>query len=478
MDDVTARLTATPGGIISAVRTTGIYCRAGCSARPLARNVSRYTSAVAAEAAGFRPCLRCRPDRMPPTVDGDTDALVGRALLLIADGALDETSEDGLAARLGVTARHLRRLFHERVGATPVFVARSRRAHFARRLLDETDLRIVDVALTSGFSSVRQMNREMLTVFHFTPTELRSRRLASDRLVADGGIRLRVPYAGALAFEDLLAYFRSRAIPGVEAVDQHTYRRTITVCGEPGVIEVAQAADGRHLLVVAHLPTLGALIDDIARCRRLFGLDRLAAEDTPLARDPLLAPLIAARPGLRVPGAWDPFESAVRVLLGQQISVAGATTLAGRLVEALGAPVPGLDAMRLTHVFPPATRVAETSVERLRRIGLPEARARAIRDFARAYADERIHLDSAVPFLDTIEALEALPGIGPWTAHLIALRACGQPDAFPSGDLGLRRIAGRLTGSSGPLPAPAVETMAEAWRPHRALAAMHLWMAG
>lgn len=478
MDDVTARLTATPGGIISAVRTTGIYCRAGCSARPLARNVFRYTSAVAAEAAGFRPCLRCRPDRMPPTVDGDTDALVGRALLLIADGALDETSEDGLAARLGVTARHLRRLFHERVGATPVFVARSRRAHFARRLLDETDLRIVDVALTSGFSSVRQLNREMLTVFRFTPTELRSRRLASDRLVADGGIRLRVPYAGALAFEDLLAYFRSRAIPGVEAVDQHTYRRTITVCGEPGVIEVAQAADGRHLLVVAHLPTLGALIDDIARCRRLFGLDRTAAEDTPLARDPVLAPLIAARPGLRVPGAWDPFESAVRVLLGQQISVAGATTLAGRLVEALGAPVPGLDAMRLTHVFPPATRVAETSVERLRRIGLPEARARAIRDFARAYATERIHLDSAASFPATIEALEALPGIGPWTAHLIALRACGQPDAFPSGDLGLRRVAGRLTGSSDPLPAPAVEAMAEAWRPHRALAAMHLWMAG
>ncbi|TAJ20053.1 MAG: helix-turn-helix domain-containing protein, partial [Dehalococcoidia bacterium] len=340
-DDVrmTTTLTLAAMPSIQAVRTTGIYCRADCSARPHARNVTPYASSVAAEAAGYRPCLRCRPDRLPPHVEADTEALVGRALLLIADGVLDETSEDGLAARLGITARHLRRLFNERVGATPVFVARSRRAHFARRLLDETDLRMVDVALTSGFNSVRQMNREMLAVFHFTPTELRARRRAADRLVADGGIRLRVPFVGRLAFNDLLGYFRSRAIPGVEAVGDGVYRRTITVCGEPGVIEVSRAADGQHLLVVAHLPTLGAMIDDIARVRRLFGLDRPSAEETPLARDPLLAPLVQARPGLRVPGAWDPFETAVRVLLGQQVSVAGATTLAGRLVEALGTPV-------------------------------------------------------------------------------------------------------------------------------------------
>ena len=462
---------------ISAVRTTGIYCRAGCSARPLSRNVTRYATSIAAEAAGFRPCLRCRPDRLPPSVPGDTEALVGRALLLIADGALDEASEEDLAARLGVTARHLRRLFHERVGATPSFVARSRRAHFARRLLDETDLRMVDVALTAGFSTVRQMNREMQIVFRFTPTELRAKRLRADRLVADGGIRLRVPYAGALAFDDLLDYLRPRALPGVEVVDGSAYRRTITVCGEAGAIEVSQAVDGQHLLVVAHLPTIGALIDDVARCRRLFGLDRPAAEETALAGDPLLAGLIRARPGLRVPGAWDPFETSVRVLLGQQVSVAGASTLAGRLVEAFGTPVAGLGEMGLTHTFPAATQIAAASIERLRGIGLPEARAQALREFALAYAEERVRLDPAAPYEVTIESLLALPGVGPWTAQMIALRACGQPDAFASGDLGLRRRAARLRGESEPMAAEVLEAMAEQWRPHRALAAMHLWLA-
>ncbi len=460
---------------ISAVRTTGIYCRDGCSARPQPQNVTRYASTVAAEAAGYRPCLRCRPDRLPPLTDGSGDGLVGRALLLIAGGALDETSEDGLAGRLGVTARHLRRLFNEQVGATPVFVSRSRRAHFARRLLDETDLPMVDLALTSGFSTVRQMNREMRLVFRFTPTELRAKRRSADRLVADGGLRLRVPYAGPLSFEAILAYLRARAIPGVEAVEGATYRRTITSCGEVGAIEVSQTLDGHHLLVVAHLPTFGSLIEDVARVRRLFGLDRPAVEATALAKDPLLGAFVRHRPGLRVPGAWDPFETAIRILLGQQVSVAGATTLAGRLVAVLGTPVPGLASMALSHVFPPATRVAEVSIQRLRGIGLPEARARAIREFARAYADERVRLDPAAPLEATVEGLEALPGIGPWTAQMIALRACGQADAFPADDLGLRRVVGRLRDEVGAASAADVERVAEAWRPQRALAAMLLW---
>ncbi len=461
---------------ISAVRTTGIYCRDGCSARPLARNVSRYPSSVAAEAAGFRPCLRCRPDRLPPTIEGDSQALVGRALLLIADGLLDETSEEGLASRLGVTARHLRRLFHEQVGATPVFVARSRRAHFARRMLDETDLAMADVAFTSGFNSVRQMNREMLAVFRFPPSELRARRRSADRLVADGGIRLRVPYAGALAFDAMLTYLKARAIPGVEAIEGGTYRRTMTSCGLAGAIEVSQAADGQHLLVVAHLPSLGSMIDDVARCRRLFGLDRPAAEQTPLARDPLLAGSIQALPGLRVPGTWDPFETVIRILLGQQVSVAGATTLAGRLVEAFGEPVSGLSGFGLSRVFPPAVTIAEARVEQIRAVGLPDARARAIRAFAQAYAEERVHLDASRPLDETVATLEALPGIGPWTAQMIALRCCGQLDAFPSGDLGLRRAVGRLLGAPEVVAEAEVVRVAEAWRPYRALAAMHLWM--
>lgn len=462
----------------NAVRTTGIYCRDGCAGRPKAHNVSRFATAVGAEAAGFRPCLLCRPDRLPGATTSP-HGLVERALVLITDGALDEETEDALAARLGVTARHLRRLFQEHVGATPAFVARSRRAHFARRLLDETDMRVVDIAGASGFASVRQMNRVMLDVFRFTPAELRARRRQRDRLVADGGLRLRVPFEGDLAFEDLLAYLAPRAIPGVEVIDAvaSTYRRTTSTHGEPGIIEVSRA-DDRHLLVVAHMPAWNSLIDDVARIRRLFGLDTAPAEATPLAEDTLLADLVAARPGLRVPGAWDPFETAVRVFLGQQVTVTGATTLAGRLVEALGAPVAGLEALGLTHVFPSAAAIAEASVERIRSIGMPAARAQALHEFARAYLDERVRLDAAAPLEQATAALEALPGVGPWTAQMIAYRALGQRDAFAAGDLGLRRNAARLLGESAPLDAVALERLAEGWRPHRALAALHLWMAG
>ncbi|MCA9850546.1 MAG: DNA-3-methyladenine glycosylase 2 family protein [Dehalococcoidia bacterium] len=460
----------------NAVRTTGIYCRDGCAGRPRAHNVTRFATTVAAEAAGYRPCLLCRPDRLPASASSPHE-VVERALILISAGALDEETEEGLASRVGVTARHLRRLFQDHVGATPAFVARSRRAHFARRLLDETDLRMIDVAAASGFASVRQMNRVMRDVFRFTPAELRARRRQRDRLVADGGLRLRVPFDGALAFEELLAYLAPRAIPGVEVIADGAYRRTTSTHGEPGVIEVSRA-DDHHLLVVAHLPAWTTLIDDVGRVRRLFGLDAPTAEDTPLVDDALLGPLVARQPGLRAPGAWDQFETAVRVFLGQQVTVAGATTLAGRLVEALGRPVAGLEPLGLTHVFPAASDLAEASVERLRAIGMPEARARALREFARAYVDGRVRLDPATPLDEATQALEALPGVGPWTAQLIALRAMGLRDAFPAGDLGLRRNAARWVGEDAPLDGARLEAMAEAWRPHRALAALHLWFSG
>ncbi len=462
-------------GRLTAVRTTGIYCRDGCGGRPLARNTTGYATAVAAEAAGYRPCLRCRPDRLPDAA-GSTHDLVARALILIGDGALDDRTEDALARRLGVTGRHLRRLFLEHVGATPAFVARSRRAHFARRLLDETDLRITDVAGAAGFASVRQLNRVMRAVFRFTPAELRARRRDADRLVADGGLRLRVPFEGPLAFDDLLAYLAPRAIPGVEVVDGATYRRTTSTHGDPGVIEVRRA-DAQHLEVVAHLPALTTLIDDVTRVRRLFGLDAPTAAGTGLARDPLLRAAVRRRPGLRVPGAWDPFETAVRVLLGQQVTVGGATTLTGRLVAAFGRPVEGLRALGVTHVFPAATTLAAASEQRLRAIGLPAARARSLRVFARAYADGTIGLDAAEPLDVSLAALQALPGLGPWSAHMIALRATGRRDAFPASDLGLRRAAARLAGAPAALDPLALERRAERWRPHRALAAMHLWLA-
>jgi AraC family transcriptional regulator of adaptative response / DNA-3-methyladenine glycosylase II len=398
-------------------------------------------------------------------------------VLLIGEGALDESTEDVLGQRIGLSGRQLRRLFVHHLGATPSFVARSRRAHFARRLLDESDLSVTEIAFAAGFNSIRQMNRAMLDTFRFAPTELRAKRRERDRLVADGGLPLRTPYAGAYSFDDMLGFLAARTVPGIEAVDATTYRRTITTCGHPGMIEVSDLGDRRHLLLLAHLPTYNALIDDVARVRRIFGLDCPTADRLPaLADDALLAPLIAARPGLRVSGAWDRFEAAVRIIVSQQISLRGARTILGRLVETFGTPVPGLGALGLSHVFPSAERVARASERQIAGLGMPAARAATIRGFAQAYASEEISLEPSTDLERLLEQLQALPGIGPWTAHCIALRATGHIDAFPAGDLGLRRAAGRGLGRDT-VPAAELEERAEAWRPYRGLAAMHLWAA-
>jgi AraC family transcriptional regulator, regulatory protein of adaptative response / DNA-3-methyladenine glycosylase II len=463
---------------ISAVVTTGIYCRAGCPASPNRQNVQRYRTSVAAEAAGFRPCLRCRPDRLPPsyTSNGSPDA-VQRAVLLISEGALDESTEDVLGNRIGLSGRQLRRLFLDHLGATPSFVARSRRAHFARRLLDESDLAVTEIAFAAGFNSTRQMNRAMLDTFRFTPTELRAKRRQRDRLVADGGLPLRTPYDGSFSFSDMLRFHAARAVPGIETVDGASYRRTITTCGHPGMIDVSDAGDGRHLLLLAHLPTYNALIDDVARVRRIFGLDQPAADRLPaLADDELLAPMIAARAGLRLAGAWDRFETAVRIIVCQQISLRGACTILGRMVEAFGTPFAGLDALGLTQVFPTAERIAQAGEQQLASLGMPSARAATIRSFARAYASEEISLEPSSGLDRLVEQLESLPGIGSWTAHCIALRATGHLDAFPAGDLGLRRAAARQLGRTT-ISAEELEKRAEAWRPYRGVAAMHLWAA-
>ncbi len=457
---------------LSAVTTTGIYCRAGCPGRPKRRNVLGFGSKVAAEAAGFRPCLRCRPDRLPPlaVVDGGPD-VIERAVLLIGEGALDSGREEELAARLNISQRQLRRLFVQHVGATPSFVGRSRRAHFARRLLDESDMSITRIAFAAGFSSVRQMNRVIRDTFRLSPLTLRKKRFRSDRLVADGGLPLRLPYDGPLPFDAMLGFLRPRAIPGVEAVGPDAYRRTISTCGRPGAIELRDAGDGHHLLLLAHLPTYDALIDDVSRARRIFALDHNPESWLPaLLRDPLLAPLIAATPGLRPPGAWDRFEVAVRVIIGQGISVAAATTLAGRLVEALGTPVPGLTNLGLSHLFPSAQQLADVPTSKLTATGLTEQRAIAIRGLAAGYAAGRVALDATTSLDAFVGALCELPGIGPWTAQFIALRAAGYLDAFPADDLGLRHALANLGGEAGS-PAEA----AERWRPYRAVAALHLW---
>jgi AraC family transcriptional regulator of adaptative response / DNA-3-methyladenine glycosylase II len=446
------------------VVTTGIYCRKGCPAQPLRRNMLPFGHAAAAEAAGFRPCLRCRPDRMPDVGWIAAPELVCRAMHSIADGVLDDTTEDELATRLGVSARHLRRLFAQYVGATPSEVARSRRAHFARRLLDDTDLPMAQVASAAGFNTVRQMNRVMQEIFQFTPTELRAKRRQPDRLVVDGGLELRVPYRPPLGWTELLEFLAPRAIPGVEAVDldANVYRRVAEIDGSPGVIEVWDVPREQALRLRVHLPSIDDLVHLVAGVRRLFDLDAdPKVVDRHLARDDRLRPLVRAHRGLRVPGALDPFELGVRAILGQQVSVARATALAAALVEQLGKPVRGIAPLGLTHQFPTSKTVARADLTPL---GLTGARRDAIAGFAAAMARGELVLDRGAGLEETVRALCALPGIGPWTANYVAMRACGERDAFPASDLALRKVL-------GPDPAAA----AEGWRPWRAYGAMHCW---
>ncbi len=453
----------------SAVVTTGIYCRPGCAARPDARNVRSFELAAAAEAQGFRACHRCRPYRAPTPVVRTDCELVCRAVQLIVAGGLDGRGEGELATRLGVSARHLRRLFAAELGVTPDGLARSRRVHFARRLLDDTDLPVAEVAYASGFGSLRQFNRVCREVFQATPVELRARRRRSDRLVADGGLVLRLPFEGPLDWDTLLAYLAVRAIPGVEHVtDDGVYRRTIVVEGDPGVIELWPGGDD-HLLLRTHLPHWEGLIHLVDRVRRIAGLDAdLAGPVRDLGADPQVGPLLAASPGIRPPGTWNAFEIGVRAILGQQVTVTGATTLAGRLVQRYGTTVAGLDPLGLSRTFPAPGALADAE---LADIGLPGARAAAIRAFARAVTHDELHLDRSVGLDQFVAEITAIPGLGPWTAHELALRL-GEPDAFPASDLGLRRALA----PHQPLTTAALQHVAEAWRPWRAHIAARLWM--
>ncbi len=454
---------------VRAVVTTGIYCRDGCPARPAGRNVRPYPAAVAAAAAGYRPCLRCRPDRR---ADGltwlEAPELVRRALVAIADGGLDEATEDDLAVRLGVSARHLRRLFAEHVGATPDGVARSRRAHFARRLLDETDLPLVEVAAHAGFGSARQLHRVLTDLFGFPPSELRARRQRGDRLVADGGLALRLPVGAPVAWPATLAHLAARAAAGVESVAGDRYRAVLDLHGNPSVVEVGPGDDGSHLRLVVHLPRFEPLLDVVTAVRRLLGLDRPVVAATPLAGDPVIGPLAAGRPGLRAMGSADRFSGAVRIVLGQQVSVAAAATLASRLAHAAGTPVDGLGGWGLDRTSPGPAAVAALDPAAL---AMPRRRAEAVIGLGRAVADGVVALDD--PDVERVRAaLWALPGVGPWTVEVIAGRVLGDDDAFAAGDLGLRKALA----TDGTVPTAADAAIrAERWRPHRTLAAAHLW---
>jgi AraC family transcriptional regulator of adaptative response / DNA-3-methyladenine glycosylase II len=462
------------GRFVLAVKTTGVYCRPGCPA-PLPKRVNSffYACPAAAEDAGYRPCRRCRPETVAGTPAwSGTSVTVSRALRLILDGALDAADLDALAGKLGVGERHLRRLFAEHLGTAPQAVARTRRVHFARRLIDETDLPFAELAALAGFASLRSFNHSVKATFGRTPTELRHTGRAGT---GAGMLTLKLPYRAPLDWDALVAYFRVRATPGVESIASGAYRRTFALGAERGVLAVRPLADESALEL--RIRSGAHLLDAVARASRLFDLDAdPAAIAAHLSGDALLRPLVAARPGLRVPGAWDPFEVLVRAVLGQQVSVKAATTLAGRLARRFGEPLaePVDD---LTHHFPQPSALAGRD---LAEIGLPSARARALSGLATAVADGRLRLDAPKDLDDVLARFEGTPGVGPWTAHYVALRAFKEPDAFPASDLGLRKALGTLDagGRGEGMPSEKdAERRSQAWRPFRAYAALHLWNA-
>lgn len=548
------------GRLYVGVVSTGVYCRPSCPARtPRAENCRFYPAAAAAVAAGFRACRRCRPDALPGSRDWDARGdLAARAVRAIADGAVDDVGVDGLAVRLHVSPRHLHRVLVSEVGASPLQLARTRRAQLARMLLDQTDLSMADVAFGAGFSSVRQFNDVVREHFAAAPSELRRARRqgvrvptaqgdhASDRLPVSGArLSLRLRHTPPFDTGSWFRHVADRAVPGLEhavrdaddasaaawggaatatspgasagAAAPRSGRRpeldasaagasstragtsagsasdgpgevgrpagvqggvasvTRLLRGTGGTVRVTivLAGDGDGIHAHLELASLADLAPTVTRLRRWLDLDAdpgLVADA--LGADPLLAPLLAARPGLRVPGSTDPFELAVRAVLGQQVSTAAARTIAGRLVAAYGEP--GLDGL---HLFPTAETLAAAGTPALRALGLNEGRASTIGVVARAVVDG-LRLDPGVDRDDVRAALLALPGVGPWTADYVSLRALGDPDVFPAGDLILRRALAELPGGTGaPVDVRAATTLAAGWSPWRGYAAQHLWSA-
>jgi len=467
-----ARISRDPrfdGRFYIAVTSTGIYCRPICPSRYAKRaNVRFFGSPAAAEAAGFRPCLRCRPEAAPGTPAWlGTAAVVRRALRLINDGALDENSVEALAERLGIGSRHLLRLFNRHVGASPLAVAQTRRLHFAVCLLQQTDLPITQIAMAAGFGSCRRFNDAFRRTYQRAPRELRraGRRGGSG----SGEVSLRLAYRPPYDFAHVLEFLAMRAIAGVERVDARGYARTVACEGGHALIRVS-ALPGAHALelhVAGAAPA--ALLQLSSVARRAFDLaadpERIGLE---LATDALIGPLVRQRPGLRIPGAWEPFECAVRAVLGQQVSVAAGRTFAARLVQQAGTAISG-GSDGLTHLFPTAEAVAAANLGAL---GVTRSREATLHALARAVTERRVDFSAAPE--EVAAAMAAVPGIGAWTAQYVALRALGEPDALPTGDLVLRRMAapaGRL------LSVRELEARARDWQPWRGYAVMHLWRA-
>ena len=458
------------GAFFVGVKTTGVFCRPVCRARtPRRDRCEFFPRAALAERAGFRACFRCRPERAPGHASVDAvSRLVALAARKIEEGALNEGSVDELAASLGVGARHLRRAMQDELGVGPVELALSRRVAFARELLLGTALPITEIAFASGFASVRRFNDAYRAHQRMTPSDVR--RPGPARALVTNAVRVvldvRPPFDPALAF----SFLRARAVEGTESFSGETYMRAVVLHGKAGVVAITPAKGRDAIVVEVSSPLAPALMTIAARVRRLFDTDAdPALIGAHLSRDPLLKTKVRARPALRVMGAFDPFEWAVRAVLGQQVSVRAALTIAGRLVAKLGVRVSDPREGVPAFAWPDAGRLAEASEEAIASIGLTRVRARTLRGLARAVAEGRLTLDRTADPAETTEALLALPGIGPWTAEYIAMRALGWPDAFPAGDLGLRKALGGVSTVE-------CEARSERWRPWRAYAAAHLWM--
>ena len=461
------------GRFFIAVKTTGIYCRPVCPAvTPKSENVSYYPTAAAAGEAGYRPCLRCRPECAPGTPAwAGTSTTVKRGLKLIADGALDDGSIEDLAERLGVTSRHLRRLFTRYLGASPLAVAHTQRLHFAKQLIDQTALPMSEIALAAGFGSTRRFNDAFRKTYGRTPRELRSRR---GNLKAVGGLTVQLPYRKPFDSSGLLDFFAARAIPGVEAVVDGHYLRSALIDDQHCVVDMHD--DSSNVLLTLHGAGTRSLLSLTQKARVLFDLDA-SPDDIArvLRKDSVLRALLRQFPGIRVPGAWDGFELTVRAILGQQVSVAAATTLAGRVAARYGEPltvaVPDVNGGPNT-LFPTPEKLARG---RLRDLGIVSARAETIRRVAKAVLDGSVVFDATQDTEEFCRSLIAIKGIGEWTAQYVAMRALKHPDAFLHSDLGLLR-AFDAPDRERMKPA-ALKQISQAWRPWRAYAAVLLWNA-
>ena len=451
------------GWFFTAVLTTGIYCRPSCPAvPPKPRNIRFYPSAAAAQGAGFRACKRCRPDAVPGSPEWNQRGdVVARAVRLIGDGIVDREGVAGLGRRLGYSTRQIERQLRAELGAGPLALARAQRAQTARVLLETTELRIADVAFSAGFSSVRQFNDTVQTVFASSPTELRRRTASPSAYGATGQLTLRLPFRAPLCPDNVFGHLAATAVPGVEEWRDGSYRRTMRL--PRGSATVALRPEPHHVACVLHVSDVRDVSAAVARCRRLLDLDAdPIAVDEALSRDPALAPIVAKAPGRRIPRTVDGPELAIRAVLGQQVSTRAARTHGARLVAAIGEPIADPHGA-LTHLFPTSAKVATIDPATL---GLPLSRRRTVIALASALAEGTIDLSPGADWDCARTQLHALPGIGPWTVETIVMRALGDPDAYLPGDLGVRAASLAL----------GLDKHHHArWRPWRAYAVQYLW---